>query len=194
MPTIMISLWAQQQQNGIAEFIPIIIMLLLFVLPNVLKYFAEQAAKKKQREIEERQQQKRLQDVFSLSSAAEEVSPPPKPKKERRRKKTELVPSVDAERSTHGTRLSRELTPQGEGVRFDARPGTLDATQVLAPSVEPTVQPMLESMTGIYDAPSASEQSADAAPLARDIFQTLSTPNGLRQTVILSEIFKRPEY
>ena len=184
-------LWAQA--NGMAELIQALLVLLLIVVPAVIKYFSAKAAQKNQ-QLAEKTLEQHLHEAFSVADEelAEQPVARPRPKPPKKRKQPESTIGSAGNRQTHGTRLSRELAPQGEGTRFDAMPGTLDASLTLTPSVEPTVQPTLESLTGIYDAPSDSEQSTQT-PLAVDIFQMLTTPSGIRQAVVLGEILKRPE-
>ena len=189
-----LSLWAQA--NDFVGLIQALLVLLLIVVPAVIKYFSAKAAQKDQQRLAEKTLEQRLHEAFS--AVAEDIPeepvarPRPKPPKKRKQTTGTLV-SADDRSPTRGTRLSRELTPQGEGSRFDVQPGTLDGSLTLTPSVEPTVQPMLESMTGIYDTPFGSEQSIQT-PLAVDIFQLLTTPSGIRQAVVLGEILKRPEF
>jgi hypothetical protein len=100
--------------------------------------------------------------------------------------------AVEPDRKTRGT-LSRELAPQGEGARFETSTGTLDPLQIVAPTIESTVKPMLESMTGIYE---ASPTSAELQPqsLTFDVHKLIASPEGIRQAVFLSEILKRPDF
>ena len=188
-------LWSQQQ-IGIAELLQALFLLLLIVVPTVLKFFGEQTAQKERKRLTEKDLKEKLLDAFQTAVAEEPREEPvvrPRPKKERKRKQPELVMETDNEFPTRGTPLVRELAPQGEGSRFDAKPGTLDSSQILSPSVEPTVQPTLESMTGIYDAPPGGESSAQAL-LTVDLFRVLTTPNGVRQAVVLGEILRRPDF
>ena len=194
MSSFILPLWAQQPK-GFAELFQFLVVLLIFVVPAVIKYFAERTANKDRKRLEEQAVENHLRDVFLRESLGEETSEVtrvrPRPKKERKRKQAELVLGPVDEPPTHGTPLSRGLAPQGEGARFDAQPGTLDASQILSPSIEPTVQPMLESLTGIYDSPPGGEQPAQT-PLAVDIYRMLTTPGGIRQAVVLGEILRRP--
>ena len=181
-------LWAQQ--NDIFELIKALAILLLIVVPAIIKFFAAQAAQNAPRRQAERTLEQHLRETFS---AGEQEEVRQRPKQVKKRKRAEAAFESANDRPAHGTPLVRELAPQGEGSRFDVRPGTLDGTLILTPSVEPTVQPTLESMTGIYDAPPGGEQAAQT-PLAVDIFQMLTTPGGIRQAVVLGEILKRPEF
>ena len=187
--------WAQQQ-IGIGELIQLLFLILIVVVPTVLRFFGEHAAQKQRQRLTEEEVQKHLLDAFNAAVAEESREEPvirPRPKKERKRKPTDSVLATDAEPPTRGTPLSRELAPQGEGSRFDAKPGTLEASQILTPSVEPTVQPTLESMTGIYDVHYGGETNTQM-PLVVDMFRMLTTPDGVRQAIVLSEILRRPEW
>ena len=193
-----IPLWAQQQQqNVIGELFQLLIILLVFVVPAVIKYFTGQAALKKQQQLAEQTLEEHLREAFSTAAAEEapkEFVVRQRPKPPKKRKRTELVLESDTDQPTaHRPSLSRELAPQGEGIRFEARPGTFDASQTLIPRVEPTVQPMLDSMTGIYDVPSDGKQSTHTL-LAVDILRMFTTPSGAQQAVVLGEILKRPEF
>ncbi|MDR0870449.1 MAG: hypothetical protein LBN39_06610, partial [Planctomycetaceae bacterium] len=101
-----------------------------------------------------------------------------------------LVLDDDPPQPHRGT-LSKELNPLGEGTRIEAAPGTLNASQIVAPSIEPTVKPELESLTGIYETTASgvvqNVQTFDAKKM-------LTQPDGIRQGIIWSEILKRPEW
>ncbi|MDR2169314.1 MAG: hypothetical protein LBP59_04160 [Planctomycetaceae bacterium] len=95
--------------------------------------------------------------------------------------------------------LARELPQQGQGTRFDAAPGTLNAIQ-LAPTVEVTVKPELESLTGIYEQ-NAQNVNIDQKNINNlnpqniiNLNELLLTPDGIRNAVILSEILNRPNF
>jgi hypothetical protein len=171
-----------------------IILLLLLVVAQALKaYFDARSARAEEGKISKKSTQ---QD--SDAESDDYLSLQPKPRKERKRSSKkqsvlkETVISADNNRKIRGT-LSRELAPQGEGTRFEAAPGTLDESQIVAPSVEPTVKSMLESMTGIYEAsPTSSEPQSQ--PLTLDIQKLIAKPEGVRQAIILAEILKRPNY
>jgi len=93
--------------------------------------------------------------------------------------------------------LIKKLAPQGEGHRFVAAPGTLDATSIVAPTIDPTVKPDLGSMTGIYDQQSAAARAAtrQTAPTVEvNLLDILKRPEGICQAVILAEIMNRPTW
>ena len=89
--------------------------------------------------------------------------------------------------------LSKKLSPQGEGHRFEADPGSLDAARIVAPTIDPTVKPELESITGIYEeGASFSDRSTPAITL--NLADYLAKPEGVIQAVILAEIMNRPAW
>jgi len=93
--------------------------------------------------------------------------------------------------------LVKALAPQGEGHRFVADPGTLDTTNIIAPSIDPTVKADLGSMTGIYDQQSAAARAATrktAPTVELNLFNILQRPEGICQAVILAEIMNRPAW
>ena len=89
--------------------------------------------------------------------------------------------------------LSKNLSPQGEGQRFDAAPGTLDTAHIVAPTFDSTVKPELDSITGIYEEGAVyTEQSKSAITL--NIADCFTKPEGIIQAVILTEILNRPAW
>ena len=87
--------------------------------------------------------------------------------------------------------LTKELAPQGEGLRFEADPGTLDAANIVAPTIDPTVKPELDSLTGIYDEGAQfADKSKPAVTL--NIADYLTKPEGIVHAIILAEILNRP--
>jgi hypothetical protein len=120
------------------------------------------------------------------------IKPPRKRKRTTRKQSLVIETATETTRKTRGT-LSRELAPQGEGTRFETATGTLDPSQIIAPTIEPTIKPMLESMTGIYEAlPTSSELQPQSLTL--DIHKLIASQEGIRQAVLLSEILKRPDF
>ena len=88
--------------------------------------------------------------------------------------------------------LAKKLSPQGEGRRFEADPGTLDPTRIVAPTIDPTVKPELESITGIYDGEAASTEKRSTPAMALNVADWLAKPEGIWQAVILAEVLNRP--
>ncbi|MDR2117331.1 MAG: hypothetical protein LBP87_13215 [Planctomycetaceae bacterium] len=185
-------LWSQ---GGGEQIIGAIIFLLLVIAQILKAYFDARSTKIGEEKKHQKSIQKQeLDDPFNnvlLSQTA-------KPSRERKRiarKQNPVTKTVPENiRKTRGT-LSRELAPQGEGSRFETTTGTLDASQIVTPSISPTVKSTLESMTGIYETPPAnSELQSLALTLALDINKIITSPEGLRHAVILSEILKRPNF
>ncbi|MDR0521042.1 MAG: hypothetical protein LBH00_04210 [Planctomycetaceae bacterium] len=109
---------------------------------------------------------------------------PAKPKRKRESLELVLEPE-DTPRAV--PTLVRQLPPQGEGRRFDAAPGTFDAAAVVAPSIDPSVKPQLESITGIYEQAANTPYSSASSPV--NIAEWLARPENIRQAVITAEIF-----
>ena len=100
----------------------------------------------------------------------------------------------DDTKPTKRQALSKKLTPQGEGQRFDADPGTLDAAHIVAPTFDSTVKPELESITGIYEEGVVYGEKSKSAAITFDIVDYLAKPEGIIHAVILAEILKRPAW
>jgi len=90
--------------------------------------------------------------------------------------------------------LTKKLSPQGEGERFVADPGTLDTTRIVAPTFDHTVKPELESITGIYEQEATSMGRGSAPAVTLNIADWLAKPEGICQAVILAEILNRPTW
>jgi hypothetical protein len=89
--------------------------------------------------------------------------------------------------------LSQKLNPQGEGQRFDADPGTLDTERIVAPKIDPSVKPELESITGIYEEGAVfADRSRPAITL--NIADFLAKPEGIIQAVIFAEVLNQPAW
>ena len=178
-------LWAQQ---GGGELIGLIIFVLIIVFNAVKSMFEARFA-----EAEKNRQKELAQTELELSEP-EPVPAPPRRESQRpvRKRMSSYESSTETEQRKSRAPLSRELGVQGEGARFDADPGTLETAHLVAPSIEPTVKPTLESMTGIYEAAPTVTELGDQ-PLTLDIQKLIAKPEGLRQAIILAEILKRPE-
>jgi len=109
-----------------------------------------------------------------------------------------LSPFVDARTDSSSSQrqaLVKRLAPQGQGQRFEADPGTLDAASIVASTIDPTVKPELDSMTGIYEQDAAAKATRRTAPtIELHISDCLKTPEGICQAVLLAEILKRPAW
>ncbi|MDR1142030.1 MAG: hypothetical protein LBL62_10080, partial [Planctomycetaceae bacterium] len=178
-------LWSQ---GGVEQFIGAIIFLLLIIAQILKAYFNTRSI--------QAEEENRLQKQIQISDLEEDLEEPLNPfpvlqtaKPSRERKRTHRKQSFATEstpetaRKTRGT-LSRELAPQGEGSRFETTTGTLNQSQIIAPSIESTVKPMLESITGIYETPPVSSED-QSQPLTLDIQKLIASPGGLRQAVLL---------
>jgi hypothetical protein len=182
-------LWSQQGIGGI-------IILLLFVIAHILKaFFESRSAKASEEKLKQKSGNEPAIDADDDFFTFQTKTPPPPRERKRSPRRQPSVPNNETtfenpRRKTRGT-LSRELGQQGEGTRFEAAPGTFDPTQLVAPTIEPTVKPTLESMTGIYEAPPTSNETQ---PSTLNILQFIMEPEGIRQAIILAEILKRPEY
>ena len=107
--------------------------------------------------------------------------------------------SVFDEPKTEPTRkkaLVKTLATQGEGHRFVADPGTLDTTNIVAPTIDPTVKADLGSMTGIYEDQSAAARATrrTAPTVEVPLLDILQRPEGICQAIILAEIMNRPSW
>jgi len=111
-----------------------------------------------------------------------------KRKRRPQRTTTDSYESVHEESRPTRTVLARELGQQGAGSRFEAQPGTLGISEIAVASIEPTVKPTLDSLTGIYDEQQASETTASQAAFS-GLYAMLAQPEGIRNAVVLSEIF-----
>ena len=100
-----------------------------------------------------------------------------------------------AEPSRHKA-LAKKLAPQGEGQRFAVDPGTLDASNIVASTIDPTVKPDLGSITGIYEQQSAAARATrrTAPTVEVNLFDSLTRPGGICQAIILAEVMNRPAW
>jgi hypothetical protein len=89
--------------------------------------------------------------------------------------------------------LVKKLSPQGEGQRFAVDPGTLNTTHIVAPTIDPTVKPELESITGIYEQGVTFGESAPPA-ISLNLSDWLARPEGICQAVLFAEILNRPAW
>jgi hypothetical protein len=207
------TLWSQA---GGEQIIGAIIFLLLIIAQILKSYFDARSArigeeknkpaqKKPVRKLTVDDQSDSV-DLFSQTASSTstftqtqiqtfqtaQTKPPRERKRATRKQSLTLETVAETARKTRGT-LSRDLAPQGEGSRFETTTGTLNSSQIIASTIEPTVKPMLESMTGIYEAsPTSSELQPQS--LTFDIHKLIASPDGIRQAVLLSEILKRPHF
>ena len=91
--------------------------------------------------------------------------------------------------------LIKKLSPQGEGQRFAVDPGTLNTASIVAPTIDPTVKPELNSITGIYEQDAAAMATRRSLPtIELNIVDYLARPESLCQAMILAEILNRPAW
>ncbi|GHT44152.1 hypothetical protein FACS189454_00820 [Planctomycetales bacterium] len=173
----------------------VVILYLAHAIYSAIQASAAQQAEQQQAK-EQKQQSKRPKQPAPIRQAVAEnlpdeltlVSRTPK-KQAKRVKRRDLVPDeISAEKPLRRQPSVKELPPPGIGSRFDVAPGMLDSSQIVAPTLSTNIKPNFESLTGIYDQP-ATQLSTEQQTV--DIFAMLSNPDGLRQAVILSEIFTR---
>jgi len=89
--------------------------------------------------------------------------------------------------------LIKKLSPQGEGQRFAVDPGTLDTTNIVAPTIDPTVKPELDSITGIYEQGVTFGETAKPA-ITLNLADWFTKSEGICQAVIFAEIMNRPAW
>lgn len=181
-------LWGQQ--GGGAE----IIWAIVFIIFVIFQFFRASFEARKAQAIQQQEDEERRKK--SNDSKQQLQANRNHKKKDQYISSTFERKSLESENEVRRDRkkvLAKELAPQGEGRRFEADPGTLDMTSLIAPSIEPTVKPTLDSMTGIYEAAPTSSELQDQ-PLTSDIQKLIAKPEGIRQAIILAEILKRPEF
>jgi len=99
-----------------------------------------------------------------------------------------------SERTFSDLALTKKLSPQGEGQRFEADPGTLDTTHIVTPSFDPSVKPELESITGIYENEATSIEGQSVSAITLNIADWLTKPETICHAIILAEILNRPAW
>ena len=163
-----------------------LVIVILMIITQLIKALKERAEATKQQQAEAD-----LEEMIVVQR--------PKPVKQPKEPKKRLVEqrswrdSRDAPTPSKRQTLSKKLSPQGEGERFEADPGTLDAARIVAPTIDPTVKPELESITGIYEEGAVFAERAKPA-IALNIGEVLAKPEGIIQAVILAEILNRPAW
>ena len=136
--------------------------------------------------------------IITQSKQSKQSAKPTKPSKKRLTEQSPLWNdrSVFDNTKTEAPRqkaLVKKLSPQGEGQRFAVDPGTLDTTNIVAPTFDPTVKPELDSITGIYERGVMFGESAQPA-ITLNITDWLARPESLCQAVICAEILNRPAW
>lgn len=169
---------------------------ILMIVTHIIKSLRESA------EAAKRQQQESAEEELVIIRPSKPIRQQRKPNKQR------LVDSLppqgllsvfdEPEPEPYRKKaLVTQLAPQGEGHRFAADPGTLDAARIVAPTIDPTVNPALGSMTGIYEQQSAASRAATrrtAPAVEMNLLDMLKRPEGICQAVILAEIMNRPAW
>ena len=173
--------------DALATIIIAIILIIAHIIKSIKDGAAEAAAKQQKPDADEelvivrpkkatvKQQRPNKQHVVEQRSWRDEPSVFDNSKTERSGKQA----------------LVKQLAAQGEGERFEADPGTLDTSQIVAPTIDPTVKPELESITGIYEQGALFGEKPVAA-VTLDVAAWLAQPEGICQAVILAEILNRP--
>ena len=179
-------IWAAA--DPILQIVGTILFIVFAILGQI--FSARKESQKNQPEDQNRQLER--EDDLTITNLPEVRS---KVSKERLRRKVERETLTQSYRPApvpqREERLANALQPQGVGARFDASPGTFDGAQIVASSVVPTINPILDSMTGAFD------DHAQTNVRLKDnlgLRQLLTTPQGIRQAVVLSEIMKRPDF
>jgi FtsZ-interacting cell division protein ZipA len=181
-----------------------IVGIIIFIIILVARVMAgnRQEAETQLQEKNKKRREPQNDMSFSNSGLSDEqevvfVTKPSEQKKRRNLRKpqpylqNEIVDNTESSRKDKRKSLTRELPQQGQGSRFEAAPGTLTSIQ-LTPQVEAKVKPELDSLTGIYD---PKEQDDNAAKqLQINLIELLTTPEGIRNSIILSEILNRPNF
>ena len=162
-----------------------LIIVILIIVANIIKAMKESAAAK-------RQESESYEDELVIISRPKPAKLP-QGNKQRSRDRQSLGEPLDNSASQKRQALSKKLSPQGEGKRFETTPGTLDAAHIVASTIDPSMKPELESITGIYEEGAVfAERSKPAITL--NIADFLTKPEGIVQAVILAEILNRPAW
>ena len=168
-----------------AHTIGTLIIVILIIVANIIKAMKEGAvAKRQEPDIEA--------DELVIISRPKPVKQQ-QGNKQRSRIRQSLGEPLDSSAPQKRQALSKKLSPQGEGQRFETAPGTLDTAQIVAPTIDPSMKPELESITGIYEEGAVFAERAKPA-IALNIADFLAKPEGIVQAVIFAEIFNRPAW
>ena len=125
----------------------VVIFVIIMIISHLVKNIrdAAEVAKQQQRQTDAEE------DIVIITQ--QKPNKPPKAIKQRPPVRQPLVDTLRSSEPSSQKRqaLSKKLGTQGEGQRFEVAPGTLDASQIIAPTIDPTVRPDLGSITGIYE-------------------------------------------
>ena len=169
--------------------IVVVIFVIIMIISHIIKSIKEAAEVAKQQQ----QQTDAEEDIVIITQ--QKPNKPPKAVKQRPPVRQPLGEPLrsSAPSSQKRQALSKKLGTQGEGQRFEVAPGTLDASQIVAPSIDPTVRPDLGSITGIYEE-GAQVGRRTGETITLNVADFLAKPEGIVHAIILAEILNRPGY
>lgn len=168
------------------DTIGILIFVIIMILAHIFKAIKENAEAAKQQKSD-REEEDRV--IVQRPKPVKQ----PRENKQRSPVRQSLGDALNISASPKRQALSKELSAQGEGHRFDTAPGTLDSARIVAPTIDPSVKPELESITGIYEEGAVyAERSKSAITL--NIADFLSKPEGIVRAIIFAEILDRPAW
>ena len=183
-----------------------LVFAIILIISHIIKSIKEAGEVVKQQQLKQQQEQKKRPPGREKPAADDEIINIMRPKSAKQPKpikhtlgQSSLSKPFGRELSSRDSSpprrqaLSKKLAPQGEGHRFEADPGTLDPSQILSPTIDPTVRPDLYSMTGIYE---QGVQYADRSKptISLNLSDCLAKPEGIVQAVILAEILNKPAW
>jgi len=179
-----------------AESIIAVIFAIIMIVAHIIKNIKEaaEAAKQQQRQ----QKPVEAEDDLVMITRPKQNKPPkvnkPPPARQPLRDTSLGYPSSLSDSAPPKRQaLTKRLAPQGEGERFGVDPGTLDAANIVAPTIDPSVKPELDSITGIYEeGVQFGDRSKSAITL--DIADYFARPEGIIHAVILAEVLNRPPW
>ncbi|MDR0328495.1 MAG: hypothetical protein LBI05_09395 [Planctomycetaceae bacterium] len=166
-----------------------LIFAIIMIVAHILKAIRESAEAAKQQQNPDPEDEELV--LISRPNPVRQTKPM-KPMKANKQRLTDRQP-LDSFDAPKRQALSRKLSPQGEGERFEADPGTLDPSRIVAPTIDPTVKPELESITGIYEEGALFADRSQPA-IALNLADYLAKPEGIIHAVIFAEILNRPAW
>jgi len=170
-----------------------LIFMILMIMAHIIKSIRESAELARQQQRQQQQSVDDDDDDLVLMLHPKPSKPPKAAAKQRSSVRQPLGEPLRRSDPPPAKRqaLTKRLAPQGEGERFAADPGTLDTAQIVAPTVDPTVKPELESITGIYEEGAQFNDWSKSA-ITLDIADYFTKPGGVIHAVILAEILNPP--
>lgn len=175
----------------------ILIFAIIMIVTNIIKSIKENAG------IAKHQQPEAADDELVIIRPNKPIKQIQKPHKQRlaEGKPVKVLPSQPSileDMSTESAQkkaLVKKLAPQGEGHRFVADPGTLDTSNIVASTIDPTVKPGLGSITGIYEQDVAIGATQQTVPMLElNLLDGLRKPEGICHAIIFAEIMNRPAW